>query len=135
MMTGMSECLGLRTGGQMVAAEHACLNVHGIERPHVEVVMRKTLSVVVAAALVAALLVGGVLMGAKNGAKTGTVPRAVRSEGGEATRSGGLSAVSARAGLMPEVVVRAEMPRLVMPTVEVRAYRTLAMSASGSNVY
>jgi hypothetical protein len=31
---------------------------------------------------------------------------------------------------MPEVTVTAEMPRLVMPTVEVQAVRTIAMSGS-----
>ena len=60
-------------------------------------------------------------------AKTGTVPRA--------ERSGGLSPVFARAGMMPEVVATAEMPRLVMPTVEVHALRTMAMSCTARNVY
>ena len=39
-----------------------------------------------------------------------------------------------RQGLMPEVVVTAEMPRLVMPTVEVHAFRTVAMSTSANSV-
>ncbi len=39
-------------------------------------------------------------------------------------------------GMMPEVVVTAEMPRLVMPTVEVRAFRdpSVAMGNSAVNV-
>ena len=39
-----------------------------------------------------------------------------------------------RQGLMPEVVVTAEMPRIVMPTVVVHAFRPVAMSGSGLNV-
>jgi hypothetical protein len=35
---------------------------------------------------------------------------------------------------MPEVVVTAEMPRLVMATVEVRAVRTVALSGSDLRV-
>lgn len=38
-------------------------------------------------------------------------------------------------GLMPEVAVTAEMPRLVMPTVEVHAFRTVAASGTAGNVY
>lgn len=45
------------------------------------------------------------------------------------------SATADRQGMMPEVVVTAEMPRLVMPTVEVRAFRSVAMGASSLNVY
>jgi hypothetical protein len=37
-------------------------------------------------------------------------------------------------GLMPEVVSTAEMPKLVMPTVEVHAFRTVAMSTSANSV-
>jgi hypothetical protein len=44
------------------------------------------------------------------------------------------NATESRQGLMPEVVVTAEMPRMVMPTVEVRAFRTLAMSTPSLNV-
>jgi hypothetical protein len=36
--------------------------------------------------------------------------------------------------MMPEVVSTAEMPRLVMPTVEVHAFRTVAMSTPVNNV-
>jgi hypothetical protein len=42
--------------------------------------------------------------------------------------------MSRAAGMMPEVVSTAEMPRLVMPTVEVHAFRTVAMSFSVNNV-
>ena len=45
--------------------------------------------------------------------------------------SGRGSATADRQGMMPEVVVTAEMPRLVMPTVVVRAVRTVAMSGPG----
>ena len=44
------------------------------------------------------------------------------------------NATANRQGMMSEVVVRAEAPRLVMPTVEVRAFRTLAMNGSSLNV-
>ncbi len=39
-----------------------------------------------------------------------------------------------RQGLMPEVTVTAEMPRLVMPTIEVHAVRTVAMSGLNLHV-
>jgi cytochrome c556 len=42
---------------------------------------------------------------------------------------------ASRQGLMPEVTVTAEMPRLVMPTVEVHAVRMVAMSGSDLNIY
>jgi len=83
--------------------------------------MTKILTGLLAVAIVAAVAAGAMKMGAK----TGTVPRA--------ERSGGLSPVFARAGMMPEVVSTAEMPRLVMPTVEVHAFRTVAMSTSVYN--
>lgn len=74
--------------------------------------MLKVLSVVIAAVLFVALLAG--------------VTRAVAN-----ARAG-----AREQGMMPEVVVRAEMPRLVMPTVEVRAYRnrSVAMNDSGVNI-
>ena len=40
-----------------------------------------------------------------------------------------------RQGLMPEVTVTAEMPRLVMPTVDVHAVRMVAVSRSDLRVY
>jgi hypothetical protein len=78
-----------------------------------EVLMSNTLAVVIGAALVAALFVGA------TAATTGCVQR-----GREKYEQ----------GIVPEVVVRAEMPRLVMPTVEVQALRTLAMTGSSFNV-
>ena len=74
--------------------------------------MKKVLATVVAAALVTVLLAGVALVRAD-----------VR---GNATAN--------RQGMMPEVVVTAEMPRIVMPTVEVRAFRTLAMNGASLNV-
>jgi hypothetical protein len=38
-------------------------------------------------------------------------------------------------GMMPLVTVTAEMPRLVMPTVEVVAVRTVAMGPSDLRAY
>ena len=72
----------------------------------------KMLSAGVAAVLVSVLLVGAALAGAN--------------DRGNATAS--------RQGLMPVVTVTAEMPRLVMPTVEVRGFRTVALSGSGLRV-
>jgi len=69
--------------------------------------MSKILIGLLAVAIVAAVVFGGALAGLKNG--------------------------NARAGMMPEVVSTAEMPRLVMPTVEVHAFRTVAMSTSVYN--
>ena len=74
--------------------------------------MKNVLAAVVAAALVTVLLAGVALVRAN-----------VR---GNATAS--------RQGMMPEVVVRAEAPRIVMPTVDVRAFRTLAMNGASLNV-
>ena len=69
--------------------------------------MTKILTGLLAVAIVAAVMVGGALAGTKTFASS---------------------------GMMPEVVVTAEMPRLVMPTVEVHAFRTVAMSTSVYNV-
>jgi hypothetical protein len=65
----------------------------------------KVLSAGMAMLAVAVLVVGVALAGANSR--------------GNATATG--------QGLMPEVTATAEMPRLVMPTVEVRAVRTVAM--------
>ena len=70
--------------------------------------MTKILTGLLAAVIVAAVVFGGVLAGVKNG--------------------------NARAGMMREVVSTAEMPRLVMPIVEVRAFQAVAVSASVNNV-
>ena len=69
--------------------------------------MTRTLTGLLAVAIVAAVVFGGVLVGVKNG--------------------------NARAGMMAEVVSTAEMPRLVMPIVEVRAFQAVAVSVSEYN--
>ncbi len=76
--------------------------------------MCKALTVVMAAALVAALFVGTTATAGK------------RAQGDRDAN---------RQGVMPEVVIRAEMPRLVMPAVEVHAFRTVALSGTAGNVY
>ena len=74
--------------------------------------MKNVLAAVVAAALVTVLLAGAALVRAN------------------------ARVAATEQGMMPEVVVRAEMPGLVMPTVEVRAYRSrsVAMNDSGANI-
>jgi len=69
--------------------------------------MTKILTGLLAAAIVAASIFGTAMVGAR---------------------------ASAPSGMMPEVVSTAEMPRLVMPTVEVHAFRAVAMSSSVYNV-
>ena|GEM_PF-1206570 len=66
---------------------------------------------------VAAVLVMGLLVGAAF-----------------AVANGRANSTASRQGMMPEVTVTAEMPRLVMPTVEVRGFRTVAMSGSDLHV-
>jgi hypothetical protein len=122
MMTGMSVSQMTKSTGSGMAAAGGCLRRFVGLRSDMEVVMTKLLTGLLAVAIVAAVAVGAMRMGAK----TGTVPHA--------ERFGGLSPVFARAGMLPEVVSTAEMPRLVMPTVEVHAYRTMAMSFSVNNV-
>ena len=70
--------------------------------------MTKILTGLLAVAIVAAVVVGGAMAGTK---------------------------ALAPSGMMPEVTVTAEMPRLVMPTIEVHAVRTVAMSGSDLSVY
>jgi len=70
--------------------------------------MTKILTGLLAVAIVAAVVVGGAMAGTK---------------------------AFAPLGMMPEVTVTAEMPRLVMPTIEVHAVRTVAMSGSDLSVY
>jgi hypothetical protein len=84
-----------------------------------EVSVMKKLSTVMAAALVVALFAVALVVGGRLG---------TRSE------LAGNSVMSRAQGLMPEVVVTAEMPRIVMPTVVVHAFRPVAMSGSGLNV-
>ena len=68
----------------------------------------KMLSAGMAAVLVVGLLVGAAI----------------------AVANGRANPIGDRQGMMPEVTVTAEMPRLVMPAVEVHAVRTVAMSGS-----
>ena len=70
--------------------------------------MNNVLVAVAAAALVTVLLAGVALAGANSRSR-------VAADG---------------QGMMPEVVVKAEMPRLPMPVVEVVAFRTVAMTGS-----
>lgn len=112
MMTGMSESRTMKAEAISLAATSPYLHGKVCQRPSKEETMMKVMSVVIAAALLAALLAG--------------VTRVVAN-----------ARVAAREqGMMPEVVVRAETPRLVMHTVEVRAYgnRSVAMNDSGVNI-
>jgi len=118
MMIGMSEGPNLNAGSRRVPALGACLNSARGLVANLEVLMSKTLTVVMGAALVAAFVFGLVMTGAENGDSPSKRLRR--------TRRG---TVPVSAGMMPEVVVRAEVPRLVMPTVEVHAFRAVAMSA------
>ena len=95
-----------------MAATHGSPDDYGASKTELEVVVTKTLSALVALALVAALFVGA----------------------GLTARSGQGNTVSNVQGLMPEVVVAAEMPRLEMPTIEVHGYRSVAMSGSDLRV-
>jgi hypothetical protein len=113
MMIGMSEYPNHNAGGPRAAARESCLNSARGLMSSLEVLMNKALTVVVAVALVAVLFVGA------------AATAKYRTQDG---RSG------YQQGIMPEVVVKAEMPRLVMPTVQVRAFRTLAMTGSSSNI-
>jgi hypothetical protein len=107
MMTDMNGCR--KTKADMVAATatQGCLEVSGRKGPNQEVSVRKVLATVIAVAVVGVVLVGGALAGANSRVSSAD-----------------------RQGMMPEVTVTAEMPRLVMPTVEVYAVRTMAMSGS-----
>ena len=113
-MTGMSEYSNLEASSRKVAAPEACLISARGPKSSLEVLMNKTLTVVSAAALVAALSVGA------------TVARNDRMRAGRNEY---------QHGIMPEVVVKADVPRLVMPTVEVHAYRTVAANRTAGNVF
>jgi hypothetical protein len=90
----------------------------------------KVLAAVMAVVLVTVLVVGAALAGA-SGRKPGLGRDPKPQEGfGHVPRP----TTADRQGLMPEVVVTAEMPRLVMATVEVRAVRTVALSGSDLRV-
>ncbi len=111
-MTGMSEQRSLNAGSHRAVALEACLiSAMGL-KAKLEVLMSKTLTVVMAAALVAALFVGATANG--------------RAQAGRSEY---------QQGTMPEVVVKAEMPRLVMPTVEVYAFRAVAAIRTAEDVF
>jgi hypothetical protein len=136
MMTDMN---GFRkTKAEKVAAtmDHAYLGLSGRQGPNQEVYVMKVLATGVVAVLVMVLVVGAAL------AVEGLLGWSEIAEGGQspalgAPQSGTVPAISdmSRAqGMMPEVVVTADMPRLVMPTVEVQAVRAVAMSGSDLRV-
>jgi hypothetical protein len=94
-------------------AIQGCLQVRGRQVTNREVSVTKVMTAVVTVAMLAVVLVGGAIAGA-NGRERATADRY---------------------GMMPVVTVTAEMPRLVMPTVEVHAVRTVAMSESDLRVF
>jgi hypothetical protein len=113
MMTGMN---GSQMAETSVAGAETCLPGFARRRPDMEVAMKKILIGLMAVAIVAAVVVMAMKMGDSPSERSarGTVP--------------------IFSGMMPEVVSTAEMPRIVMPTVVVHAFRPVAMSASGYNV-
>jgi hypothetical protein len=113
MMTDMNGCRKTKAGSGVPTAIHGCLQVSGRQRTNGEVSVTKVLTAVVAAALVIVVLIGGA----------------------RAWASGRDNSAADRQGMMPVVTVSAEMPRLVMPTVEVHAVRMVAMSGSDLRVY
>jgi hypothetical protein len=99
------------------------------QRPTKEVVMEKVLGGVMAVAMLAAFAVAGAMAGDRLGTRHRLVvnwPQRPLSDS---------AVISRGAGMMPEVVVTAEKPRLVMPTVEVRAGRTMAMSGPELRIF
>ncbi len=106
MMTGMSVSQMTKAAGAGMAAIGRCLRVFSGRGSDREVVMTRILTGLLAVAIVAASIFGAAMVGARK---------------------------SAASGMMPEVVATAEMPRLVMPTVEVHAFRTVAMSFAVNN--
>jgi hypothetical protein len=113
MMTGMNGCRKTKAGSGAATAIHGCLQISGRQVTNREVSVTKVMAAVVAVALVMVVLVGGAIAGA----------------------SGRDNAAADRHGMMPVVTVTAEMPRLVMPTVEVHAVRMVAMSGSDLRVF
>jgi len=119
-MTGMNGCQMMKADMGAAKANQSCLVVSGRQRPNQEVSVKKVLATVIVAVVVGVVLVGGATA---FGGRLGT-----RSELSDN------SVMSRAQGMMPLVTVTAEKPRLVMPTVEVVAVRTVAMSGSGLNV-
>jgi hypothetical protein len=113
MMTDMNGCRETKAGSGAATATHGCLLVLEMQGSDGEVSVTKVLTAVVVTALVVVVLIGG----------------------SRAWASGRGDAAAERHGMMPVVVVTAEMPRLVMPTVEVHAVRMLAMSGSDLRVF
>jgi hypothetical protein len=116
MMTDMNGCRMTKADTVVATATQGCpLGAKWDAKGKVEMTKvgcegekMKVLSVGMAVVLAAVLVVGAALAGA----------------------IGRGNATASRQGLMSEVTVTAEMPRLVMPTVEVQAVRTVAMSGS-----
>ena len=131
MMTGMNVGQMTKYTGSSVAVAARCLRRPEVLRADMEVAVKRMLEGLLAVALVAAVVVGLGLASERLGART--VPRTGRDP--KPSVGFGHVPVSRDAGMMPEVVVTAEMPRLVMPTVEVSAFRTMAVSGTVSNVY
>jgi hypothetical protein len=109
MMTDINGCRTVKIDDGAATTFGGCMVRDAVKRQELEVVMTKILT----AAMIVVLLVGTVLA---------------------AANLQGRQEVS-RQGVMPEVVVSAEMPRLVMPTVEVHAVRMVAMSGSDLRVF
>jgi hypothetical protein len=122
-MTGMSELRDSEPSRGRKGSAGVVGLLEG-QRPNMGGSAMKKLSTVMAAVVVAALFV--VTMVRASAVGLGHDPKP----------SVGLGHVPAsRAqGLMPEVVVTAEMPRIVMPTVVVYGYRHVAMNARVLNV-
>jgi hypothetical protein len=115
MMTGMNGCQMMKADMDAAMANQSCLGVSGRQRPNQEVSVKKVLAAVIAAVVAGVVLVGGA-MAVQGSRKTG-------------------DPVFHSQGMMPEVEVSAEMPRLVMPTVEVVAVRTVAMGPTDLRVF
>jgi hypothetical protein len=130
MMTGMSECRDLEPGRSRVDRGVEYVPVEG-QRPNMEVVMTKILTGLLAVAIVGAVVVGAVAAADRLGT------RSVHRLGHDPKSSADFGHVpmSRAQGMMPVVTVTAEMPRLVMPTVEVHAVRMVAMSGSDLRVF
>jgi len=85
--------------------------------------VKRILAAGMAAAVVMVLVVGAALA-VEGRLGTRSVPRPGHDP--KSSADFGHVPMSRAQGMMPEVVVAAEMPRLVMPTVEVQALRTVA---------
>jgi hypothetical protein len=95
-----------------IMASMAIRHLEEADKSRTEVLVKR-IRRTIAAAVLGLVLIGGVLAGS---AKVSTGPQ---------------SGVS---GMMPEVVVRAEMPRLATDTVYVRAVRSVATVAVEGNI-